>query len=180
MTNRRDLLAAAALLGPLALLTRSAQASEKEHHAPNAKHNKADFLFVQNATGVTYADGKLTLAGVNPATVMFSDRPERIAGHMTTARFVPFWSEGSDSFLKDPPNATLSFLDDKTLDDAVVELRDPVLAGNDLSYQVKILEGTIPASAGAASLFIDIIGMPLTPISYAGARRRAWRRAVIY
>jgi hypothetical protein len=180
MTSRRDLLAAAALLAPIALVTRSAQASEKEHHESKAKHNKADFLFVQNATGVTYADGKLTLMGVNPATVMFSDRPERIAGHMTTARFVPFWSEGSDSFVKDPPNATLSFLDDKTLDDAVVELRDPVLAGNDLSYQVKLLEGTIPANAGAASLFIDIIGMPLTPLSYAGVRRRAWRRAVIY
>ena len=89
-------------------MARSAQASEKEHHEPNANYKKADFLFVQKATSVTYADGKLTLAGVNPANVMFSDRPERIAGHMTTARFVPFWSEGSDSFLKDPPNATLS------------------------------------------------------------------------
>jgi hypothetical protein len=45
---------------------------------------------------------------------------------------------------------------------------------------VKILEGKIPASAGPASLFIDIIGMPLTPVSFAGARRRMWRRAVIY
>ena len=73
----------------------------------------------------------------------------------------------------------MSFLEDETLEDAVVELRDPVLADNDLSYQIKILEGTIPSSA-AASLFIDIIGMPLTPVSFAGARRRAWRRAVIY
>jgi hypothetical protein len=48
-----------------------------------------DFLFVQNATSVTYADGKLTLAGVNPATVMFSDRPERIAGHTTRSRRLP-------------------------------------------------------------------------------------------
>jgi len=176
MTNRRDLLTAAALLGPLAFVTRSVQASEKQ---PKASQGMADFLFVQNAERVRYANGTLTLVGVNPATVMFSDRPERIAGHMTTARFVPFWSEGSDSFLKDPPNATLSFLDDETLDDAVIELRDPTLAGVDLSYQVKILEGTIPATAGAASLFIDIIGMPLTPISFAGARRRVWRRAVI-
>ena len=180
MTNRRDLLAAAALLGPLALVMRSAQASDKGHQEPKATHKMADFLFVQNATSVTYADGKLTLAGVSPATVMFYDRPERIAGHMTTARFVPFWSEGSDSFLKDPPNATLSFLEDETLEDAVVELRDPVLAGNDLSYQVKIMEGTIPASAGAVSLLIDIIGMPLTPLSFAGVRRRAWRRAAFY
>ena len=137
----------------------------------------ADFLFVQNAKGIVYANGKLTLKGVNPATVMFSDRPERIAGHMTTARLVPFWGEGKDSFLKDPPNATLSFLVDQTLADTVVELQYPVLSGDDLNYTVKILEGEIPASAGLASLFIDIIGMPLTPLSFAGGRRRMWRRA---
>ena len=74
----------------------------------------------------------------------------------------------------------MSFLEDETLEDAVVELRDPVLADNDLSYQIKILEGTISSSAGDASLFIEIIGMPLTPVSFAGARRRVWPRAVIY
>jgi hypothetical protein len=26
----------------------------------------------------------------------------------------------------------------------------------------------------------DVIGMPRTPLSFAGARRRAWRRAVVY
>jgi hypothetical protein len=98
---------------------------------------------------------------------------------MTTARFVPFRSEGSDSFRKDPPNATLSFLEDETLEDAVVELRDPVLAGNDLSYQIKTLEGSIPSSAGAISLFVDTISMPLTPVSFAAAGRHAWRRAVL-
>jgi hypothetical protein len=175
MTTRRELLAAAALLGPLSLATKTAQATENQEEGG---HGMADFLFVQNTKGIAYSDGKLTLKGVSPATVMFSDRPERIAGHMATARFVPFWSEGKDSFLKDPPNATLSFLDDQTLADAVVELHDPVLSGDNLSYRVKVLEGEIPASAGLASLFIDIIGMPLTPLSFAGARRRVWRRAV--
>jgi hypothetical protein len=173
MTTRREILAAAALLGPLSLAVKAARATEG-HETPEM----ADFLFVQNAKGVTYADGKLTLEGVSPATVMFSDRPERIAAHMTTARFVPFWGEGKDSFLKDPPNATLSFLEDQGLADAVVVLRDPVLEGDALTYQVQVLEGKIPASAGVASLFIDIIGMPLTPLSFAGARRRVWRRAV--
>jgi hypothetical protein len=42
------------------------------------------------------------------------------------------------------------------------------------------LEGKLPPEGGLASLFIDIIGMPLTPLSYAGARRRMWRRAVFY
>lgn len=44
---------------------------------------------------------------MNPATVTFSGHQECIAGQMSTARFVPFWSEGSDSFLRDPPYATL-------------------------------------------------------------------------
>jgi hypothetical protein len=39
-----------------------------------------------------------------------------------------------------------------------------------------LLEGKIPVSAGLESLFIDVIGMPLTPYSYPGAARRAWRR----
>ena len=58
----------------------------------------------------------------------------------------------------------------------VLELREPRLAGRDLSYAVKVLEGQPPASGGPASLFIDIIGRPLTPVSFAGARRRMWRR----
>jgi len=180
MTTRREILAAAALLGPAALTMKVALATEGQKPQGGEAAKMADFLFVQNARGVVYADGKLTLKGVNPVTVMFSDRPERVAGHMTTARFVPFWSEGKDSFLKDPPNATLSFLEGKDMADAVVVLHDPALKGEDLSYEVKILEGQIPASAGAVSLFIDIIGMPLTPISFAGARRRMWRRAVLY
>lgn len=180
MTTRRELLAAAAILGPLALTMKGALATESQEKKGDEAAKMADFLFVQNARSIAYADGKLTLKGINPVTVMFSDRPERIAGHMTTARFVPFWGEGKDSFLKDPPNATLSFLEGKEMADAVVVLRDPVLKGEDLSYEVKILEGKIPASAGPASLFIDIIGMPRTPISFAGADRRMWRRAVVY
>ena len=173
MTTRRDLLAAATL-APWVSGIKTVQAAEEE------KAEKADFLFVQNARSVTHEDGRLTLKGVNPVTILFSDRPDRIAGHMSTERFVPFWSEGSQSFLLDPPNATLSFLEHRDMEDAVVVLQDPKLEGEDLSYQVRVLEGKLPEKGGAASLFIDIIGMPRTPLSFAGARRRAWRRAVVY
>ncbi len=178
MTTRRDLLAAAAALAPLTLALKTAQATEGKGAHEGAK--QADFLFVQNARSITHGDGRLTLKGVSPATVMFSDRPERIAGHMATARFVPFWGEGSQSFLLDPPNATLSFLEDRAMEDVVLVLQDPKLEGEDLSYQVRVLEGKLPEKGGAASLFIDIIGMPLTPLSYAGVARRTWRRAAFY
>lgn len=136
---------------------------------------KANLLFVQNAASVSFDKKKdrLTLHGVNPVTIAFSDRPERFAGHMPTKNFVPMWSQGKDSFLKDPPNATLSVLDNKNVTSLVMVLRNPKLSGGDLSYDVQVLEGTPPKHAGSASLFIDIIGMPLTPFSFAGAARRS-------
>src|SRR5207253_4669333 len=76
--------------------------------ATGKQSGNVDVLFVQNAKGVTFKDGKLVLQGVNPVTVCFTDRPARMAGHMQTSKFVPLWSKGKDSFLKDNPNATLS------------------------------------------------------------------------
>lgn len=136
---------------------------------------KADLLFVQNAQGVSFDQkrDRMTLRGVNATTIAFADRPERFAGHMPTSQFVPMWSQGKDSFLKDPPNATLSVLDGKNVTSILVVLRNPQLSGGNLSYDVTVLEGTPPAHGGAAALFIDIIGMPLTPLSYAGTARRS-------
>lgn len=38
----------------------------------------------------------------------------------------------------------------------------------------------MPAKGEDVAVFIDIIGMPLTPLSYAGVARRSFRRAAIY
>lgn len=141
-----------------------------------------EFLFVQTAQGMTY-DAKtstLSLTGVSPVTLFFTDRPERTAGNMTTEKFVPFWSTGKDSFSKDPPNADVSILENGKLQQVVAELRSPTLKGNTLSYTVNIISGTMPAKGANVSVFIDIIGMPLTPVSVAGVARRSYRRAVIY
>lgn len=173
MINRRNFIASAAIVASAVPLAARSQGAKE-----------ADFLFVQNAKAMTYdkASGRLTLKGVSPVTVFFADRPERIAGNMPTSVFVPFWSEGKDSFAKDNPNANLSILEkDKAVADIVVMLGKPVLRGEDLTYDVRILEGDMPARGGPVSLFIDIIGMPLTPLSYAGvARRTAYRRAVYW
>ena len=144
--------------------------------ATGKQSKKVDVLFVQNAKNMSFNNGKLVLRGVNPVTVCFTDRPARMAGHMQTSRFVPLWSQGKDSFLKDNPNATLSVFRGDNVSDLVVELSNPQLSGNDLTYDARLLEGTPPANGGACALFIDVIGMPATPMSYAGAARRAWRR----
>jgi len=144
--------------------------------ATGKQSKNVDVLFVQNAKNMSFSEGKLVLRGVNPVTVCFTDRPARMAGHMQTSRFVPLWSQGKDSFLKDNPNATLSIFSGDNVADLVVELSNPQLSGDDLTYDARILEGSPPANGGACALFIDVIGMPATPMSYAGVARRAWRR----
>jgi len=60
--------------------------------------------------------------------------------------------------------------------DAVVVLKNPKLEADQLTFDVDVLEGDLKGADGAASTFIDIIGRPLTPLSFAGvARRTAWR-----
>lgn len=166
MTTRRFLMAAAATAATIS----TAQAQTASTPADGV----ADFLFVQTARRMSFdrATNRLTLHEVSPFTVMFSDRPDRIAGNMLTSAFVPFWSRGSDSFLKDPPNADVSIVEGNDLRQVVAVLRDPVLVGDTLSYTVRVLEGTMPETGGSASVFIDIIGMPRTPFSFAGAARR--------
>lgn len=137
---------------------------------------------MQTANSIRYdpATKKLTLVEVSPVTLFFSDRPERIAGNMTTDAFVPFWSTGSNSFLSDPPNADLSILEGSSLQQVVVVLNNPVMEGDNLSYTIEVLEGDMPTNGNNASVFIDVIGMPLTPVSYAGVARRTYARAVMY
>jgi len=143
---------------------------------------RADFLFVQSSKGMTFdkSTNKLTLTSVSPITLFFTDRPERIAGNMSTTAFIPFWSEGKDSFKSDPPNADVSILEGNALRQTVAVLQDPVLDGDNLAYTVKVVQGDMPAKGADISLFIDVIGMPLTPMSYAGVARRSYRRAYFY
>ena len=157
-------------------MTQENQISEDEAMEQVAAADEIEALFVQSAKGMAYENGRLTLNGIAPTTLMFADRPQRVTGHVPTEEFLDSWGEGDDSFADDPPNAVLSTFSDQEVNDVVVVLQDPLLEGEQFSYQVEILDGEMPASGGASSLFIDMIGRPLTPMSIAGVRRRGRRR----
>ncbi|MDM0106074.1 hypothetical protein QTH97_14110 [Variovorax sp. J22R24] len=181
MTTRRTIVTSAAFLAPASVLRPALAQKEKEKEKGDAP-KEADFLFVQTARSMTYdrTTGLLKLKAVSPVTVFFTDRPERIAGNMKTADFIPFWSKGKESFLSDPPNADISMVEGDSLHQVVAVLQSPVLRGDTLSYTIRVLKGKVPAKGAEVSVFIDVIGMPLTPLSYAGVARRSYRRAVIY
>jgi hypothetical protein len=155
MNPRRKLLTAAALAAaatPLTALLSPARAADE----------KIQLMFVQSAEGLKADDKTLRLVNVSPQTIWFTDRPVRKAGHVTMANYLKEWTAaaGKDNFSKDPPNATLSVYEagdaENTL--TVVEILDPQVQGKDLVYRYKLIEGKVPASGGATSLFIDWIG----------------------
>jgi len=147
-----------------------------------AKTEIVPSLIVFNSRGAALQGGKLVLSGIAPNSIVFADRPVRAAGHDTTAHIVEDWDKGSDNFAKDPPNATVSAFtkDGAGVKDVVVVLKSPKLEGDKLTFDVDVLEGDLTGADGSAAVFIDIIGRPLTPLSFAGAARRTAYRGAVY
>ena len=136
----------------------------------NAQSARIEGAKTEGAKG---ASQKLVLDGVAPNAIVFADRPIRAAGHAMTAQLLEEWSDASaDSFAKDPPNATISVMrkEKGKVSDAVVVLKSPKLEGERLSFDISLLEGDLAQADGPATLFIDIIDLPL-------ARRTAHRSA---
>ena len=123
------------------------------------------FMFVQVADDLKVDDTAKTfrLVNVSQQTLFFSDRPDRIAGHLKMDKYLDEWTAkaGKDNFSANPPNATLSIYEpgqpDNTL--AVVEITNPRIDGSDLIYSYTLIDGSLPASGGATTLFIDRIGI---------------------
>ena len=103
----------------------------------------------------------MTLNGV-PNVLYFSDRPDRVAGHLSLEKFVESWNKGSDSFKADPPNATLSVLTKEGAKNVVVELTSVEQKRGSVVFKVIIYEKDGKAFAlpdmrfKALSLFIDL------------------------
>lgn len=103
------------------------------------------FLFVQYASSgrLTPIKGSpqemtLTLRGVSPSIVYFSDRPFREAGSQPLTELVDAWGSGTHNFLDDPPNAALEIPGGKV---AILELGSPRYdeAAKSITYRVRPL-----------------------------------------
>ena len=166
---------AAALLGlspPAGAQTPAAPATGAPPTAPQAPKTigrpqpaaVVPSMIVLNARGAKLEGQKLTLEGISPNAIIFADRPVRSAGHALTAHLLEEWSSNSpDSFAKTAPNATVSVFNKAKagVTDAVVVLKSPKLEGDRLTFDVDVLEGDLAGADGAASVFMDIINLPI-------------------
>ncbi|WP_295137453.1 hypothetical protein [uncultured Reyranella sp.] len=131
-------------------------------------------MFVLNARGAKLQDNKLILDGIAPSVIVFADRPVRSAGHAMLAHVLEEWTlKAPNSFAKDPPNATVSVLNKAkaSVVDAVVTLKSPKLEGDKLTFEVDVLEGDLAGADGGASVFMDLINLPVPRHS---SHRAAW------
>ena len=191
--TRSAALAFAALVGALLLPSAAAFAQAPAAPAPQTTSPQAatgpktigrpkapvlvPSMIVLNARGATLKDKKLALDGVSPSAIVFADRPVRSAGHALTAHLIEEWGDSApDSFAKTPPNATVSAFSKAKAGvvDAVVVLKSPRLEGDRLTFDIDLLEGSIAGADGAASLFMDIINLP---IARRTSVRGAWYHA---
>ncbi len=120
--------------------------------ADSAKNT--DYLFIVSAPSGSMHGTKLTLNNV-PSILYFSDRPKRDVGHITVDRYVAAWTPASDKNF-DPPNADLALLGPDGTTNAVVELESVSGDTSALTFEVKVLEGTlVEGELGPVALFVD-------------------------
>ena len=173
--------AGAIFVSPAAMAQNAIREPATKNIGAKQKTELVPSLIVMNSAGARLEGGTLTLTGVSGNSILFADRPVRSAGHALTSHLLEEWGQGG-GFEKDPPNATVSVLnkDASDVEDAVVVLKDPKLDGSNLTFKVDVLEGSLARADGPASIFIDVIGMPRTPASFAGVARRTAARSAWY
>ncbi len=129
--------------------------TESEKERGRALRNPVSLLLTQSAETISYADGELRLRNIGPMTLFFADRPQVLEGFLPPDDFAQMWSKGWNRYAADPPNAALKILEPAGHPLILVELLKARFEDDDLIYGVRLLEGELPAEAGAATLFID-------------------------
>lgn len=115
------------------------------------------FLFVLTGPSGSLEGDSLTLNGVSNVTY-FSDRPTRVAGHMSVSKFMEIWDKETGSGKSALPNGVLSILTEDGNENVVVKLKRLTQKNGSIEMTVELIKGSAPENFKAASLFIDPVG----------------------
>ena len=129
--------------------------------ASMAEDRPASWLLVTNAQSFDFDGRKIILKGVSPDVVAFTDRPNRVVRDIAPSEFIKIWKDGqSEAFANDPPNAVLS-VEGRLANPVILELSNPVLTGDALTFDASVLSGTLPTNGGSVSMVVDSLGQSI-------------------
>lgn len=110
----------------------------------------AEYVFIMEAKSGQISKNKngtyeLTLSQVDPKTLYFSERPNRINGFMDTGKFVADWAKQGSSFSVNPPNvaithASLDGNQDGFVQAIPLELRNPKVNAGKITFAINNLD----------------------------------------
>ncbi len=106
---------------------------------------KANYHFVISAKSGTLEKDHLVLDQV-PFAIFFSERPKRIAGHLSLQHYAALCSKTM--------KANLAIEKEGKIHNIGVELKDPIIENRRIIYSIEPLEGQ-SVEFGAATLFVD-------------------------
>ena len=161
-TNTVAAASGATPLAPGLVLSQQTDETDPAKEAAGSRHiihegHAPTFLFVLSSEGGAFANDTISLTDVSSRVTYFSDRPNLIAGHMSMDEFLEMWNSGNDSFKKDPPNAALSVVSANGTGVPIIEIFDPKLSGDTLTFKTRVISGEVPASMGPVSVFVDTV-----------------------
>jgi len=128
-------------------------ANAQNHVIDDSKN--LEYLFIITGGTGTFGDGKLTLNGT-PIVTFYAMAAKREVGHFLVGTFIEMWEKNSSAYKADPPNGTISVLDEKGSLGAVIEVSNPASTLNSITFDARILEGKLPASFNASSFFLKL------------------------
>ena len=165
-----------AFIGAVSCAEMAANETELDEMELNeTEMNRTTFIFIQEGTGGTFVKDEsgnytLTITGVVPYTIYFSDRPGRVGGFAPMDKFLDGFCFGAI----DPPNAAVMLREGENESDVVVaELTSPQFdeTNSTLTYTAKVLDDytfnsdwshiiskaddAIPEAFGNVSIVID-------------------------
>ncbi|MCH9743748.1 MAG: hypothetical protein K0U29_02335 [Gammaproteobacteria bacterium] len=110
-----------------------------------SKRKESDLAVLSAKSGMMQKSSKgytLTLSGLDPHVLWFTDRPNRKAGFTPTKKFIAYWAK---RFKGDSPNAAMVHVDMTYTRGGkhaplAIELKNPKLSGDTLRFDVRSLK----------------------------------------
>ena len=116
-----------------------------------------EWLFVHSAEAAV-RDGDSLMVPVSREIFALTDRPERRHARLNAHEFVMGWDEHDNSFLEDPPNVVITWVEDGEVERVEAIFADASVQdlGRSIQYKVTGVDtGGMPRQMSEVSIYVD-------------------------